>query len=499
MRLEKLELHGFKSFADKTEFVFQPGLTAFIGPNGCGKSNVVDAVKWVLGEQSVKSLRGNEMTDVIFNGTSSRRSVGYAEATLTFSNAKGLLPTDYEQVAVTRRLYRSGESEYYINKQRCRLRDIRGLFMDTGIGMDAYSIIEQGKIGVLLTTNKQDRRAIFEEAAGISKYKAQKRTCLAKLDRVDHNLQRLGDIIDEVEKRMRSVKYQAAKARRWKRLDEQHRELAIALALHDYRLLLKDRDESARQLAELNADVEGRQAVIERMEAELSEFETAVIDANQKISELEAEDVRISGQLEAAEEAIRMNERRIGEQSDLEEQTKAEIAKTEATLEMMRGDLERAKGDISALGNTITVGGAQLSERRAALKEIDGRTRALRAAIDEKRLLAVDLASERSKHRNDLSGIAAQREQLVRRDRRFAERSAECHRSLDESTQKRDQLARKNGELEQQIAERRARQDALQVTRDRAAQERDELSEQFNARQADLASVNSRCELLSDL
>ncbi|MFW6158874.1 MAG: chromosome segregation SMC family protein, partial [Planctomycetota bacterium] len=405
MRFEKLELRGFKSFADKTEFRFQPGMTVFVGPNGCGKSNVVDAVKWVLGEQSVKALRGNEMQDVIFNGSPTRRSTGVAEVTLSLADTKGVLPTEYDSISVSRRLYRSGESEYLLNKQRCRLRDIRDLFMDTGIGMDAYSIIEQGKVEALLTANNQDRRAIFEEAAGISKYKTQKRTCLRKLDRVDTNLQRLNDIIDEVERRMRSVKYQAAKARRWKRLDDQRRELAVALALHRYDTLAAERDKADRELAEVKAKSGALHAAVERLEAELSELETAVIEAEQKISQLESEDVRISSRIQAAEDAIRMNEERIGELDKLEETTKAEIARGEAALEMMHAEVERGTAQRAELDEAIERGEQAAAERRKAVQQMDGRLAAIRADMEDKRAQVVDLANERAGCRNERASI----------------------------------------------------------------------------------------------
>ena len=161
MKLKKLEVFGFKSFSDKTSFVFDNGITAIVGPNGCGKSNIVDAIKWVLGDQSAKSLRGNEMSDVIFNGTDKRPSVGYAEASLTILNDKNILPVEYEEVCITRRLYSSGESEYLINKQVCRLKDIKELFMDTGVGANCYSLIEQGKVDTLLQSNAHDRRFVF--------------------------------------------------------------------------------------------------------------------------------------------------------------------------------------------------------------------------------------------------------------------------------------------------------------------------------------------------
>ena len=499
MRLEKLSVHGFKSFADKTEFVFQPGMTAFVGPNGCGKSNVVDAVKWVLGEQSIKALRGNEMQDVIFSGTPTRRSTGYAEATLSFTNTRGLLPTEFETVDIGRRIYRSGESEYYINKQRCRLKDIRNLFMDTGVGMDAYSIIEQGKVDILLTSNKQDRRAIFEEAAGISKYKSQKKICLSKLDRVSANLLRLGDIIDEVEKRMRSVKYQAAKARRWKKLDEQKRELALALAMHHYDELVAEREKTAKELFELKSEAGGLHAAIERMEAELSEHETAVIEADQRISQLEAEDVRISTQLQAAEEAVRMNERRLAELDEMEEAAKAEIAKSEASLEIMRSELERAGADVAGLDDAIDSGKTEIAQYADSMRETEQALRGMRSEIEDKRSLAVELASERAKHNNELSAIAAQREQLVRQDQRLADRIAQHRTGLAECEEQKSGLTAKHTEVAARIATLTDELRQIEQDGERIAARTGELTDQINAKRSEMASAQSRGEVLRDL
>src|SRR5438552_2683504 len=232
--LKRLELVGFKSFADKTTFDFPAGITAVVGPNGSGKSNVVDAVRWVLGEQSAKSLRGGEMADVIFNGSASRKSLGLAEVTMTFDNSRRALGTDAEEVQITRRVYRSGEGEYLINGQLCRLKDIKNLFLGSGAGTDAYCIIEQGRVDVLLQASTKDRRTIFEEAAGISRFKAKKTETLRRLERVDQNLERLRDILDEVEKQLRSVKLQAAKAQRYQEYSERLKELRVALGLREY-------------------------------------------------------------------------------------------------------------------------------------------------------------------------------------------------------------------------------------------------------------------------
>src|SRR5207249_3837686 len=235
--LKRLELVGFKSFAEKTQFDFAHGITGIVGPNGSGKSNIVDAVRWVLGEQSAKSLRGGEMADVIFNGSTTRRSLGLAEVTMTFDNSRRLLAIEGDEVQITRRVYRDGEGEYLINQQPSRLKDIKELFLGSGAGADAYCIIEQGRVDVFLQASTSERRTVFEEAAGISRFKAKKIETLRKLERVDQNLQRARDILDEVEKQLRSVKLQAAKAQRYQEYSNRLKELRVALGLQEFHKL----------------------------------------------------------------------------------------------------------------------------------------------------------------------------------------------------------------------------------------------------------------------
>ena len=215
MYLKRLEMYGFKSFADKTILEFMPGITAVIGPNGSGKSNISDCIRWVLGEQSIKSLRGTASEDIIFAGTQARKSLGYAEASLVFDNSDSKLQIEYNEVVITRRIYRSGETGYFINKVPCRLKDILELFMDTGIGKDGYSIIGQGKIDEILSNKSEDRRHIFEEAAGIVKYRARKVEAEKKLEQTKLNLLRINDIIAEIELNIDNLKTQSEKAKKF--------------------------------------------------------------------------------------------------------------------------------------------------------------------------------------------------------------------------------------------------------------------------------------------
>ncbi len=232
MHLKRLELQGFKSFADRTILEFKPGITAVIGPNGSGKSNISDAIRWVLGEQSMKSLRGAKSEDVIFAGTQNRKSLGFAEVSMIIDNEDKSLPIEYAEVTVARRLYRTGESGYFINKTPCRLKDVVELFMDTGIGRDGYSIIGQGKIDEILSNKSEDRRHIFEEAAGIVKYRARREESEKKLEQTKVNLIRINDILSEIEGTLEPLKIQSDKARRFLDLREELKSIEVGLFLY---------------------------------------------------------------------------------------------------------------------------------------------------------------------------------------------------------------------------------------------------------------------------
>src|ERR687898_1198671 len=287
MRLERLEISGFKSFSERSELAFDQGVTAIVGPNGCGKSNVADAITWVLGEQSAKSLRGDRMEDVIFNGSDARKPTGAAEVRLRLSDvllspAGGPLPVivpvdpmedDSPSIArtveVTRRLYRSGESEYLIDGEICRLRDVHELLMDTGLGAKAYAIIEQGKIGMILSSRPADRRQLIEEAAGITKYKARRRAAELKLEAAQQNLTRIDDIVFEVEKQRGSLKRQAAKARRYTRLRDEMRRWEKVLFARRYRALDDMIEATRARLAETRQEETVAAARLAEVESEL--------------------------------------------------------------------------------------------------------------------------------------------------------------------------------------------------------------------------------------
>src|SRR3954452_23326719 len=274
MYLKNLTMFGFKSFADKTSLNFQPGVAAIVGPNGCGKSNVSDAIRWVLGEQSAKALRGGEMSDVIFNGTDGRKPLGMAEVSLTIGGvdqehlvASGV-EMAYDEVTVTRRVFRDGGSEYFINKTLCRLKDIQQLFMGTGVGRTSYSIMAQGNITQILSSKPEDRRLIFEEAAGITKYKSQKKESLRKLEYTDQNLLRVADLVREVKRQIGSLQRQAGKARRFKSLMTELQHLDTQLARHQFDVLQSEISERHAAVEKLRLDVEVSSESVIRVENE---------------------------------------------------------------------------------------------------------------------------------------------------------------------------------------------------------------------------------------
>ena len=302
--LKAIELSGFKSFADKTRFEFPPGVTVVVGPNGSGKSNVVDAIKWVMGTQSAKSLRGKEMTDVIFNGSGARAAQQTAEVTMTLDNREGLLKFDSPLVHITRRVYRSGEGEYLINRQTCRLRDIRELLAGTGIATESYSIIEQGKVDALLQSSPKDRRLIFEEAAGISRFKAKRTEAARRLDRVEQNLLRLSDLVDEVESRLRSVRNQAGKARRYRDYSVRLEELRTNVGIADWqRVTRKIESLNAKSVAQQEKLSES-QALAAQAEEALLTLEQTIEDHSDALRELQAVSLASREQMVARQSAI---------------------------------------------------------------------------------------------------------------------------------------------------------------------------------------------------
>jgi len=507
MHLQSLELFGFKSFADKTVFNFHEGVTAIVGPNGCGKSNVLDAVRWVLGEQSAKALRGGEMADVIFNGTDSRKPVGYAEVSLTFTDCANELGVDWHDVRVTRRVYRDGLSEYLLNKTVCRLKDIYSLFADTGIGRSAYSMMEQGRIDQILSSHPEDRRAVFEEAAGITKYKGQKREALRKLEATEANLLRLGDIIKEVKRQIGSLQRQAGKARRYQAL------------LGDLQVL--DTHHSHEQLQSLQAELEGSRLATVRFdegqrttEREIEEHENEVAarrgrleEVDAQINEARADVQRLQNQIASHRDRIEFNRERAEELTALIERYELDIRTADAKLAQQETEIHDT--DL-LLSETERLLAAKQSEL-AALNDRANEVRREREE-GERKLQAVELVI--SKAENKLADLEAEISEIASRSAATESHLAQLVSSLGEASDARDRITAQlsavkatadeqqkalqdlatqipfaEEELGQQQQQLREAEDAL-MTSDRAIAERQsrlEILQQLNAEGEGLA------------
>jgi len=500
MRLEKLQVYGFKSFADKTEFPFEPGLTAFVGPNGCGKSNVVDAVRWALGEQRPRALRGSEMADVIFKGNSEgRRSLGYAEVTLILSNEDRALPIEYEQVAITRRLYRSGESEYLVNNQPCRLRDIRELLMDTGIGMDAYSIVEQGKVDLILQSNPKDRRAIFEEAAGISKYNAKRRAAAAKLERVDQNLLRLGDTIEEVRKQLRSIRRQAAAARRYKEYAESLGRLRLAQALHRYHLLLGERSDTQAAIAASQEQQQALSATLERLGAERTALEAEAIENDQRLARVEGHVAELQAQADACEETIRLNRERIADAEAADQRLRLELRQLDGRLQAARASLEASQQRAGQLAAEIQQVEAELAQARQALQKLAGQCVELARRGESLRTGLLDILRRRAGHQNEVAALESECRAFDAHRQRLGRRRDEIARVVADLAREHEAAVQKIGALEKEIAETGARLAARAEERGELRAQIENLNQQFAEGSNTLSAKTSRRDLLEDL
>ena len=295
MYLKQIITQGFKSFADKTVLEFHPGITGIVGPNGSGKSNVVDAVRWVLGEQSIKSLRGDDkMTDVIFSGSKSRKAMNVASVTLVFDNSDHYLKVPYEEVSITRRVYKDGSNEYLLNHERCRLKDISEVLLDTGVAKESFNIISQGKIEEILSSKPEDRRVIFEEAAGVLKYKKRKEEALRKLDRTNDNMKRVEDIIEELKVQVEPLKEQKEKACIYKEKSEQLQKVEISVITHDIHNLHTEYEETKQQLEKRNQEVLAMDTTNRQNEAMIAKYKENVAKIEQQMETVRQEYMDLS-------------------------------------------------------------------------------------------------------------------------------------------------------------------------------------------------------------
>jgi len=448
MYLKKLELIGFKSFSEKTTLHFEPGITAVVGPNGCGKSNIFDAVRWVLGEQSIKSLRGSDSQDVIFNGSDSKQALSMAEVTIAFDNSNRFFNIDFPELSITRRIFRSGESEYLLNKNLVRLKDILDLLMGTGIGAESYSLVAQGKIDLVLSSRPEDRRLVFDEASGITKYKTQKRETLRKLEETDQNLLRVNDIVNEVKRQIGSLERQASKARRYKEVFEELKAKEIQAAILEKAGLKKEQEEIIIQLAsletreaELLSSIKEEESKISSRQEELRTLEEAIMCVRNQILSLDNSEIRNN-------ERINFNQEKIKELEDSRKYLEAQVEQVESRLVLDREKFDKIKKEYENLRGNIEEKRSFLDNNQKALDNIAFSIRLSLDKISQSKNNIIELVTKTSNAKNEINDTVSRRQIFLARQRRLQMEQAKVNEEKARVQENLERMTREVGELE---------------------------------------------------
>ncbi|WP_139492884.1 chromosome segregation protein SMC [Brevibacillus dissolubilis] len=496
MYLKRLEVIGFKSFADRTELEFVPGVTAVVGPNGSGKSNVSDAIRWVLGEQSAKSLRGAKMEDIIFAGSDTRKPVNFAEVSLTLDNSDRSLDMEYSEVTVTRRVYRSGESEYSINKRQCRLRDIMELFMDTGVGKEAYSIIGQGRIEEILSTKSEDRRGIFEEAAGIVKYKTRKRDAERKLDETEANLVRIHDITTEIDEQVGPLQEQAEIAKQYKTLHQQLVEHEVALYVQQIENTHTKWEESKERVGELQQELVKHTSEASSHEAELEQARFQVNQIDASIEELQQVLLHVTEEAEKVE----------GQRKVLNERRRNLEANRQQTMEQMHRLTEKQRDVEQELEEQTTrrnEAKARHDEAEQSLKDAEREfsvmVQALSDDVDTLKSDYFEKLNESANMRNEVRHLqqtvqtTQARLERLKQDRARLEEEEEARQ--DKLDEYQDQLAEIDRQIQESIANFRELMENVKEQQIQADEARRDIQKQEQQREA----TRSRLDLLKEM
>jgi len=447
MKIKRIEVQGFKSFYNRAAFDFPEGITAVVGPNGCGKSNVVDAIRWAMGEQRPKHLRGKAMEDIIFKGANAHKPLGMAEVSLIFSNKAGLGPAqyaDFSEISVSRRLFRSGESEYYINRIPCRLRDIMELFMDTGTGVRAYSIIEQGRIEALLNLTPIDRRELLEEAAGIAKYKARKKIALRKMESTQMNLIRVKDIIGEVRRQINSLKRQAKRAERFRAYQEEIRSLDLGLSALRFNCLISRRSELQEKIRQLRDSEMECQVSTEQTQNKAEEIRLAMVDGEKQLQQYKDELYESGKRTMLLEGRIALLKEETEELERRNERSRQEVERHRARLVGLEEERKRLIEKESGLRKIIKGTIHQLAEAEVLWRNIRAEQRELSSQLEGEKQLLVELDSRINRTRSQIEHIAIRESELLERKNILGK---EIGRIRAESDERRRQIEIKEKEM----------------------------------------------------
>jgi chromosome segregation protein len=421
MYLKALKLHGFKSFADPTTLRFEPGVTAVVGPNGCGKSNIADSIRWVLGEQSAKALRGGKMQDVIFEGADTRKPAQICEVSLLLTDCEKQLGSEFHEIEIMRRVHRDGQSEYSFNGQACRLKDIQKLFMDTGVGRTSYSIMAQGQIDQILSSKPEERRAVFEEAAGITKYKSSRREAMNKLALTDTNLARVADVIGEVSRQIGSLRRQAAKAMRYKRLNHRLRHLALAWSGFHHAELTATLGELEGKVTALRAEADTRRANLEQQEAALNEKKTHRHRLNQRVQDAQQAVFDVRSQKEAAENAANLARIRRSGLEDRLNSSRDNLGELEMQLREVAAQVDSGAQDKQLQLELLGGSDAVFQQRNRELAIVEGELTKLEQELNQAKFHLLQLESTVARLRTDCSGYEVDQKTSAHRHESLAQ------------------------------------------------------------------------------
>ncbi|MDH3454046.1 MAG: chromosome segregation protein SMC, partial [Desulfuromonadales bacterium] len=466
MKIKRIEITGFKSFVECTVLGFDDGITSIVGPNGCGKSNVVDAIRWVMGEQNARYLRGKLMEDVIFGGSESRKPLGMAEVTLIMDNASGLAPSafrEYAEIQITRRLYRNGESEYLLNKTPCRLLDITELFMDTGVGTRAYSIIEQGKIGMIINSKPEDRRSLIEEAAGVTKFKARKKTALRKIDATRQNLLRLGDIVSEVRRQMNSLKRQAQRAERFREFREDLRELELQFALRQYSALNAKAEQVGSLAEEQTGQVDVVTRQLEQADLELEQARLNHTERDKEATQGQTGVFHLTGEIQRIESRLEFGTRELESLDRQQERVAVELTEIDRRFSTADQDEAGLRQTQSDQARVLAEEGARLVESEDLLLDLTEQEDTLGRQLEQARQKLYHLLAE-------LTRMSSQQEEA---DRRLAVLAELTERNRHEAVAVSGQLER----LQNSSSSLTSTLETIEVQRGELAQQRQALQE----------------------
>ncbi len=420
MYFKKLELVGFKSFCEKTVLEFEPGITAVVGPNGCGKSNIFDSIRWVLGEQSAKSLRGSEMLDVIFNGADNKEPLSMAEVSLSFDNQNRFFNIDHPELVITRRIFRSGESEYMLNKTTVRLKDILDLLLGTGIGAESYSIVAQGKIDLVLSSRPDDRRLVFDEASGITRYKAQKRETMRKLEETQQNLLRVNDIVIEVKRQIGSLERQANKARRYKEVFEELKAKEIDAAVLEKNELLKQKEELINSLALLEQTENVLLDTIRQQEEKIANRQSELKNYEDNMMALRGQVLNLENSLIRNDEHIKFDEDRIAEINTNRDILNSQIEQAKIKLSLDQEKLEKIKVEHDSIQHVTEEKNVILAQKEEEISLISATIKGLLEAIVEGKKTILELASQIAGAKNEIGDINSKHQVFLARKKRLA-------------------------------------------------------------------------------